>query len=281
MAYAAAPAAQPIPGDTAAPAAEGKAPPTIDSHAGRLSPLSVCYADAATSFLLIAAILSTLAPRRLPAGPFTEIGWTRLLPGILVCTIIIWNGLNSPIYISSPQMEAYMEARQVLLGLVFAFAVLNLLSDFLLAPQACGILRGSVGMGAAMLGLLPLMAFGVFDWMDIPAKVTAEPVQVLMWLSGFPIGVGLVFLWRRFNGWVFQLVTFLAGLGGLFLGSALPGAWSLGAMGLLFVTFTVAAGLGLGLMTMGLTAWQGLSGRAPWVWAWLLRAGLVGVYASC
>lgn len=283
MAYAAAPAAAPA--TPAAPATEsieeGRAPPTIDSHGGKLTPMSVCYADSGTSFLLLAALLSPLFPRRLPFRPAVDIGWTRLLPGLFVCSIVIWNGLSRPIYASSSAMDIFLRIQAILLGLVFVGAVLGLLSDFLLAPEARGRRRGIVGMAAGLLSLLPLLSLDVFDWITSAPQFDPNPVKLGMWTCGLPLGVGMVFLWRRFNGVVFDLIAFFGGIAALILVSSVSSPLSGGMLGMVFVTFTVAATIGSGLKVMGSPAWQGLTGRAIWALLWMMRAALVAVYASC
>ena len=97
MAYAAAPAARPL-AEAPAPAEEARAPPTIDSHGGKLTPITCfgCGPDGVTALLVQLALLSTLAPRgfKLTSRAF-DLSVVRLAPGLLFTAALGWNLLPS------------------------------------------------------------------------------------------------------------------------------------------------------------------------------------------
>jgi hypothetical protein len=275
MAYAATPVAAPLP-DAPMPAEEGKAPPTIDSHGGKLTPMSHCYPDLATQLLLLVALLLTFAPRRLGRLNF---GWTRLAPGVAICALVLWNLFQTGPMAGYPGMDEYLRVRTLHLVGLLVFATLNLLADLLTTSDDPAPARGLGAMAATALGLLVLLGLTLVDWHGrTPVfSPSVDGMGYLAWTIGVPVGVGLLFLWRRYDGRLFDVALLVVAVGSLFVvGAQEPGpetAW----IGLQLVAFTVAAGLGAGLRAMGMSKWQGLTGRAAWAWAWILRCTVIAM----
>lgn len=277
MPYAAAPAAGPDAG--AVPAIEeGKAAPTIDSHGGKLS----VYMEPTGSILVLGAILSVLAPRRLRAFGGVDLGWTRLVPGLLVSAVLAWNLRPSPLPFSNPGFEHYLWVTAVLMGGMFAFAFLNLLADALFPTDRPSASRSVLAMCVSALGLAIVLGLSTVDWwgMGPYPTISVNPMPPLISLAGLPLGLGLLVLWRRFNGWTFELGVALGTLGSLFLAGyvadkLLPDDEGAPVVSIILVALTVAATAGFGLRGIGRQGWQDLTGRAIWAWAWVLRAVLI------
>lgn len=274
-AYAAAPAATPAPA-TAEPFEEGKAPPVIDSHGGKLTPVTGIGPDGPTSFLLLLALLATVAPRGLKAfGQTIDLSAIRLAPGLVLAAVIAWNHL--PGLGTDPEFPAKFHTLMLVSGLLgaalFLITFLHLLSDALMPLQGRSMLRSVVAMAASGLGVLALPVAGGLDLNELMnmGGPQFDPTVIIAGYLGVPAGAGLLLLWRRLDGRLFDVLLVGAALGSFFLvGSFIPGAMT-GFMWLQLVAFTVAATLGAGLRGLGLAGWQGLTGRAAWIWAWVLR----------
>lgn len=274
MAYVATPAAQPAP--PAEAAYEGKAPPTIDSHGGKLTPISCFCAgpDGPTVLLMWLALLLALAPRGLKLfGRQVEFRAIRLAPGLLLTTLLIWNQL--PSLDPAPELPARFNLvaplTAVLGGALLAVSFLRLLSDALMPLGERSRARSgtaTMASGLAALMLTVVAGLDVFSLLNT-GELTANQGPVIGGLLGFPAGVAVLLAWRRFNGRLFDVLLVIGTVGLLFLGEAiLPGPVT-DVFVFLTVTLTVAAGLGAGLRGMGWPRWQALTGRMAWVLSWV------------
>lgn len=272
----AAPAAAPAT-PTAETIEEGRAPPTIDSHGGKLTPVTGWYGpDSATSTLMLLALLATVAPRGLKIwGRFLDLSAIQLAPGLLLAAIIAWNRLPSlsadselsqrfPLYISGA----------LLLGLaLFLIAFLHLLADALMPIQGHSRTRSLAAMIASGLAILALPVVGGFDIFSLMDTQTRrfDLTVIVAGYAGIPVGIGLLLLWRRFDGRLFGwLLVGTAFASYLLVATVLEGN-VYGYMLLQLVAFSVAAALGAGLRGLGRPGWKALTGRAAWIWSWILR----------
>jgi hypothetical protein len=277
MAYAATPAATPA-ADAPAAVEEGKAPPTIDSHGGKLTPIT-CFCggpDGVTSLLMMLAILSALSPRGVKLfGRAIDLTALRLAPGLLVTAVLTWNLLPSleptrelpaRFHLVEPISTALAVA---LLGVGF----LHLLSDALMPLSGKSGARSLAAMAAAGLAvlILPLAAgLNIYGLLD-EGKLAFNGSVILGAYLGIPVGFAVLLLWRRFDGRLFDVLLLAGVIGVIFLaGGFLPDAMA-GVLACLAIAMTVAAALGAGLRGMGRAGWQGLTGRMAWFLGWALR----------
>lgn len=277
MAYAATPAATPA-ADAPATAEEAKAPPTIDSHGGKLSPLTSSYLPPTGSFLILIAILSVLAPRRLKAFGGVDLTWTRLVPGLLLTAVAAWSLLPSPQPYMTASLEHYLWVTGLVTGAMLAFTFLNLLADALFPLHEPSASRSLLAMATSGLALLIPLGLSMVDWwgMGPDPTISLNPMAAIIALAGAPLGLWLLLLWRRFKGWLFELIAAFGILGVLMLlGWLLPLGEKMPNVLLTLVALTVATTVGLGLRGLGRPGWEDLSGRVMWAWAWILRAVLV------
>lgn len=257
---------------------EEKAPPTIDSHGGKLSPVNSTYLEPAATILFFLALLSVLAPRRLKAFGGVQLGWTRLLPGLLLTCLVAWTLLPSPQTYTSPSLDYFRFVEAAVNSTMLAFAFLNLLADVLFPVGRPSAARSLLATGVSAAGLLILLTLWSVDWYGtgLEPAISIDPIPPLIGLLGLPLGVGLLFLWRRFNGWKFELAAAFGTAGALILGGKLlPYGNGASGMTVSLAALTVAATLGQALRGMGKPRWRHLSGRALWAWAWILRVFLV------
>lgn len=275
MAYAATPAAAPA-ADAPAPAYEGKAPPTIDSHGGKLTPVTCFCAgpDGPTSLLMMLALLLTLAPRGIKAfGRAVDLSALRLAPGLLLTGLLAWNMLPSldPPLVLPEQFHLVAPVKTGLGLALLAVSFLRLLSDALMPVTGRSRARSVAAMAAAGLAvaILPL-ALGVnIYWLMEDGALSFRWAAILGGYLGFPAGLALLLAWRRFDGRLFDVLLLigtvtLVVLGGTFLSGVMNDV-----IVFLVVSFTVAAVAGAGLRGMGLVGWQGLTGRMAWVLGWI------------
>lgn len=277
MTYAATPAGQPL-AEASTPAEEAKAPPTIDSHSGKLSPITCfgCGPDGATSLLMMLALLSTLAPRGLKlAGRALDLSATRLAPGLLFTAALVWNLLpsrGSDYDFPARFQLANTVSTLMAIGLA-GVAFLSLASDALMPIKQHARGRAIAAMTAAGLAIVALLLAAVVDVDSLMADtgLSFDGYRVAIASLGLPVGAGLLLLWRRFDGWVFNLLLVLGTLALTFVGGSLALHSGAVVLVVMTVTLTTTAALGAGLRAMGLPGWQGLTGRAAWVMGWILR----------
>lgn len=273
---AAAPATQPL-ADAPAPAEEGKAPPTIDSHGGKLTPLTSSYLDPSSTVLVLLAILSVLVPRRVRG---VSMDWLRLVPGLFLSAVAATGLLPGQWLYSGGFSDHFLLAERWVNGALLAYAFLNLLADALTPLDGREPRRTLWAMAASASGLLILLGLLSVSWYDqngIP-EVSFEPEAALVSLVGAAIGLGLALLWRRLNGWVFELAAAIGILVALILASELlPFGNGITGLSSTLVCLTVATMVGFGMRGMGQAGWTALSGRVIWAWAWVLRAFLIAI----
>jgi hypothetical protein len=279
MAYAATPAAAPT-----APAVETieevKAPPTIDSHGGKLTPITSSYLEPTNSVLALLAILSVLIPRRLKAFGGVDLTWLRLVPGLLLTAVVAWGLLPTPQTYSHPFYDYYLWVERWVHGALLACCFLNLVADALFPLTGVSVRRSLLAMASSTVGLLILLGLWSVEWFGTgqTRAISFDPAPALVSLVGVPAGVGLLFLWRRFNGWGFELATAFGVFGAVLLGGQLlPFANGISGLTATLVALTVATTLGFGLRGMGRPGWRDLSGGVVWGGAWILRAFLTAL----
>lgn len=285
MAYAAAPAAAPA--TPAAPATEtieeGRAPPTIDSHGGKLSPITSSYLEPTNSVLVMLAILSVLVPRRIKAFGGVEMDWLRLVPGLLLTAVVAWGFLPELQPYSSPFYDYYRQVEVWVTGALLAYTFLNLVADALFPLDRVSVHRSQMAMGLSLTGLLILLGLWSIDWYGPRStpQISFDPTPALISLAGLPMGAVFLFLWKRFNGWIFDLAAAFGVIGLLVIGHwVLPWVDGVSNLHAALVAVTVAATLGFGLRGMGRRNWTHLTGRVFWAWAWILRAFVIAVSVS-
>lgn len=279
MAYAAKPAATPSAGPPAV-SEEGKAPPTIDSHGGKLSPINSSYLEPTNSVLVLLAILAVLAPRRLKVFGGIEMAWLRLVPGLLLTAVVAWGLLPAPQTYSSPFYDYYLQVERWVNGALLAYCFLNLLADALFPLEGTAKARSLIAIGSSALGMLILQGLWSINWFGVhqAPEISFDPSNIFISLIGAPFGLALLFLWRRFNGWIFELTTAVGVIGALLLGGwLLPFGNGVSSLAATLVALTVSTTVGFGLRGLGIPGWRDLSGRLIWGWAWILRAFLIAI----
>ncbi|MDB5468989.1 MAG: hypothetical protein JWR84_549 [Caulobacter sp.] len=275
MAYAATPAAP----AEAAPGFEEKAPPTIESHGGKLTPITCfgCGPDGVTSLLMMLAILATLAPRQFSSrGRTINLSGARLVPGLILLAATAWNLIPSLATYVDIHRQAYAIAQGERLWPLAGALALMTLGDWLLPSGEGRRWRNIAGLGFVGVGLIAMtftpqpMNYGF----DVPRDLAFGAGCLI----GLPVSLGILWLWRRFNGPLFDVLAIAAGIGGFFLVGAL-GPWGITQawMGLEITAFTVAGAAGLTLLGLGSPPWQSLTGRAVWAYSWALRAVFVAM----
>ena len=168
-------------------------------------------------------------------------------------------------------------------GALLAYCFLNLLADAVFPLTGASVRRSLLAMVSASAGLLILLGLWSIDWYGPAAspRISFEPGPALISLIGAPIGVGLLFLWRRFNGSGFEWVAAVAVLGAVLIGGQLlPWGDGISGLAVTLLALTVAVTLGFGLRGVGLAGWRDLTGRVLWGWAWILRAFLIAISVS-
>lgn len=281
MAYAATPVAPPAAPAAEAPAFEGKAPPTIDSHGGKLTPITCfgCGPDGVTSLLMMLAILTTLLPRQLTGRKRPiNLSAIRLLPGLILLAATARNLLLFLTTYADPHRQAFATEQALRLWLLAAALALMTLGDWLLPTDRQGRWRSVTGFGLVGAGLFA-MTFAQQP-MNYGFGVPRDLAFGVGCLIGLPVSLGVLWLWRRFNGPLFDVLAIGAGIGGFFLvGTLDPWGITQAWIGVEIAAFTIASAAGLALRGSGSPAWQGLSGRAIWAYSWVLRAFFVAMTA--
>ncbi|MDO9336910.1 MAG: hypothetical protein Q7T61_10965 [Caulobacter sp.] len=275
MAYAVTPAAQPITGELSP--AEGKAPPVIDSHGGKLNPIT-CFCggpDSAVSFLMILALLATLAPRRLNAfNRETDLSVLRLAPGLLLTTLLVLNDLLSTGPVRDLPARFHLVAPVVAAvgGALLAISFLRLLSEALMPIAGRSPAMSVAAMatsGLAVLALPLVASVQVYRLMD-DGRLTFAWKPVVGGYLGIPAGLAVLLAWRRFDGRLFGVLLLVGTAGLIILGGILLSGAETSVFVFLTVTFTVADRVAAGLRGMGRANWQGLTGRMAWILSWVL-----------
>lgn len=228
MAYAATPAATPS-ADSPAPAGEARAPPTIDSHGGKLTPIT-CFGDCGgpdpfmASFLLVgpvAAVLYGLAFAAKPPSLFRTV--LRVMPLAILALVVL-------VHIAT---QAHRDSLSLSLwSLLCAAFALFAVSDAFLASETPRRRRaGLIASLGAHLGLLTLFALGSASWTGTLLALSAA-AGVLAIAAAFG-----TWLWRRSaagRGWalaVWASSAIATGLSMLHLQD--NNAWTVGALFLL------------------------------------------------
>lgn len=276
MANTATPAAQP--GEaTKAFVEEGKAPPTIDSHGGKLSPIT-CFCggpDGSVSLLMLLALLSTLAPRRLKAfRRIIDLSVLRLAPGLLLTALIGLDAVLStePVRDVPEKFQLVAPVSAAMGGGLLAISFLRLLCDALMPITGRSRARSVAAMAASGLAVLTLPLIGGIDVGTLrnDGALTFSWAAILVGYLGIPVGLALLLAWRRFNGRIFNALLLVGIVGLLFLGGIFLSDPLASVLPFLTVTFIVTADIGAGLRGMGRSNWQGLTGRMAWILSWIL-----------
>ncbi len=204
MAYAATPAATPG-ADVPAPAEQGKAPPVIDSHGGKLTPVTGYMIEPVANVLVLVALAALLA-RSLWGGrkaPPLRRATARAAPGLLLALATAWvlvSSLGAPDF---PQLAIYDHTQRVWRTCLLAVVGLGLISDLFAVGDL--IQRRPAWALAAAAGTLISLIVGV---LLTPAVMTDQAIlwQPAAMLIGVLLAVPTLWLRRRVSDGRFAVI---------------------------------------------------------------------------